>query len=80
MQNIHKSWLKVFDQYDFNLDDIYISDEIIYPDENELFKVFEMDVKEIKVVLLGQDPYHNPCQAHGLSFSVPERMLVFHLI
>ena len=45
-------------------------------DENELFKVFEMDVKEIKVVLLGQDPYHNPCQAHGLSFSVPENVSI----
>jgi uracil-DNA glycosylase len=33
--------------------------------------VFEMDVKEIRVLLLGQDPYHGPNQAHGLSFSVP---------
>ena len=31
-----------------------------------------MDVREIKVLLLGQDPYHGPGQAHGLSFSVPE--------
>lgn len=30
-----------------------------------------MDVREIKVLLLGQDPYHGPGQAHGLSFSVP---------
>ena len=30
-----------------------------------------MDVREIKVVLLGQDPYHGQGQAHGLSFSVP---------
>jgi uracil-DNA glycosylase len=30
-----------------------------------------MDVKNIKLVLLGQDPYHGPGQAHGLSFSVP---------
>jgi uracil-DNA glycosylase len=31
-----------------------------------------MDVKDIRVVLLGQDPYHGPNQAHGLSFSVPD--------
>ena len=31
-----------------------------------------MDVKDIKVLLLGQDPYHNTGQAHGLSFSVPD--------
>jgi uracil-DNA glycosylase len=31
-----------------------------------------MDVKEIRIVCLGQDPYHGPNQAHGLSFSVPD--------
>jgi len=35
-----------------------------------------MDVREIKVVLLGQDPYHGPEQAHGLSFSVPNGVAI----
>ncbi len=72
MQHIHETWQELFDQYDFDLDQIYDSNEIIYPKQDDLFKVFEMDVNDIKIVLLGQDPYHNPGQAHGLSFSVPE--------
>lgn len=43
----------------------------IYPPQNELFSAFkETSYDEVKVVLLGQDPYHGPGQAHGLSFSV----------
>ena len=45
---------------------------IIYPPEEEIFNAFELTpVDEIKVVILGQDPYHGEGQAHGLSFSVP---------
>jgi uracil-DNA glycosylase len=35
-----------------------------------------MDVREIRVLLLGQDPYHGPGQAHGLSFSVPNGVAI----
>jgi uracil-DNA glycosylase len=70
MENIHKSWKPLFDLYDFNLDELYNSGDVIYPSRENIFKVFEMDVNEIKVLLLGQDPYHNPNQANGLSFSV----------
>lgn len=70
MDNIHKSWKNLFKQYTFDLDEIYNSGDTIYPKKEHIFKVFEMDVKDIKVVLLGQDPYHNPDQANGLSFSV----------
>lgn len=70
MENIHISWKPLFSQYKFNLDDLYVSGEVIYPEKSNIFKVFEMDVNEIRVVLLGQDPYHNPNQANGLSFSV----------
>ena len=76
MQNIHSSWNELFDQYDFNLENLYSKDEVIYPKREDLFKVFEMDVREIKIVLLGQDPYHNPNQAHGLSFSVPDDIAI----
>lgn len=46
--------------------------KIIYPEGKNIFKAFEnTPFKKVKVVLLGQDPYHNPNQAMGLSFSVP---------
>ena len=43
----------------------------IYPPNNEIFAAFDMTpFAKVKVVILGQDPYHGPGQAHGLSFSV----------
>lgn len=43
----------------------------IYPDEKDIFNAFEYTpFSSLKVVLIGQDPYHGPGQAHGLSFSV----------
>ena len=45
----------------------------IYPPGSQIFKAFELTpLDNLKVVILGQDPYHGPGQAHGLSFSVPE--------
>lgn len=47
----------------------------IFPPGSQIFRAFELTpVKDVKVVILGQDPYHGPGQAHGLSFSVPENM------
>jgi uracil-DNA glycosylase len=44
----------------------------IYPPGKQIFNAFEMTpFSSLKVLLLGQDPYHRPGQAHGLSFSVP---------
>lgn len=71
MYGIHDSWKNLFNQYDINIDDIYEIGEV-YPPKTMVFKVFQMDVKAIRIVLLGQDPYHGPNQAHGLSFSVPD--------
>ncbi|RDF11829.1 uracil-DNA glycosylase [Haemophilus paraphrohaemolyticus] len=43
----------------------------IYPPQNEVFSAFSLtEFDQVKVVILGQDPYHRPNQAHGLSFSV----------
>ncbi len=43
----------------------------IYPDMHSIFNAMHMtDYNDVKVVILGQDPYHGPGQAHGLSFSV----------
>lgn len=45
----------------------------IYPPGKFIFNAFNhCPVDQTKVVILGQDPYHGPGQAHGLSFSVPE--------
>lgn len=49
------------------------SGQKIYPPGSLIFNAFELTpLSELKVVILGQDPYHGPGQAHGLSFSVPE--------
>ena len=42
----------------------------IFPSSNNVFKVFETRPEDIKVVILGQDPYYNIGQANGLAFSV----------
>ena len=77
MSYIHESWKPIFDKHNINLDEIYINNnEIIYPPKDLVYKVFSMDVKDIKIVLLGQDCYHGECQAHGLSFSVPSDMKI----
>ena len=44
---------------------------LIFPPANDIFNAFHLTpLKDVKVVILGQDPYHNENQAHGLSFSV----------
>jgi uracil-DNA glycosylase len=43
----------------------------IFPEEKDVFNAFKyVDLSEVKVVILGQDPYHGKGQAHGLAFSV----------
>ena len=49
----------------------------IYPPGNLIFSAFDScPFEKTKVVILGQDPYHGPGQAHGLCFSVPEGVMV----
>jgi len=44
----------------------------VYPKGSEIFSAFDRcPFERVRVVVLGQDPYHGPGQAHGLSFSVP---------
>jgi uracil-DNA glycosylase len=46
--------------------------KIIYPPGPQIFRAFDLcPLPKVKVVILGQDPYHGPGQAHGLCFSVP---------
>ena len=47
--------------------------KIIYPPGSQIFHAFETTpFDKVKVVIIGQDPYHGPKQAHGLSFSVQQ--------
>jgi uracil-DNA glycosylase len=67
-----KNYFKnIYEKYIFSK-----KDNIIYPSEDYIFNVFNLDINDIKVVILGQDPYYNLCKktnepfAMGLSFSV----------
>lgn len=78
--NIAPDWKKAladeFDQPYFEEIVAFIKEEkkagkTIYPAGPNIFHAFEATpLKKVKVVILGQDPYHGPKQAHGLSFSV----------
>lgn len=53
------------------LRDEYRKGKVIYPKPEEYFAAFDLTpFNDVKVVILGQDPYHGPGQAHGLCFSV----------
>ena len=80
-KTVHKSWEvflnPFFKSESFKTIESFVSEEktqgkTIYPKENDIFQVFNLvPFEAIKVVVLGQDPYHGAGQAHGLSFSVP---------
>jgi uracil-DNA glycosylase len=79
---IEESWKKIlseeFDKIYFQQIVTFLKAEksagrIIYPPGKLIFNAFDKTpFSRVKVVLLGQDPYHNKGQAHGLSFSVPD--------
>ncbi len=49
----------------------YLSGKQIYPEPKNIFNAFNLcPLNKVKVVIIGQDPYHEPGQAHGLCFSV----------
>lgn len=49
------------------------ADKVIYPHSCDIFKAFALTAfNDVRVVILGQDPYHGVGQAHGLCFSVPQ--------
>ncbi len=80
--NIHPSWKAVlsgeFEKPYFQEIRLFLRDEInagktIYPPGKLIFNAFDTTpFDDVKVVILGQDPYHQPGQAMGLCFSVPE--------
>ena len=49
----------------------YLSGKTVYPEPKNIFNAFNLcPLDKVKVVIIGQDPYHEPHQAHGLCFSV----------
>ena len=51
--------------------------KVIYPPGPLIFNALNLTpLPRVKVVVLGQDPYHGPGQSHGLSFSVPEGVAI----
>jgi len=80
---IEESWLKVlyseFEQpYFADLKAFLVEEKrqyTVYPPGSLIFNAFaHTPFDRVKVVILGQDPYHGPGQAHGLCFSVPDRV------
>ena len=85
MKPIAKSWTEFFQsiqdkEYCINLHkflDREYESNICYPPRKLLFNAFKLTpLDKVKVVIIGQDPYHEPGQAMGLSFSVPETVKV----
>ncbi len=79
---IHESW-KPYLQKEFqepyfqNLSQFLhqaYSNKVIYPSKKQVFSAFSYPFSTVKVVILGQDPYHGAGQAHGLAFSVAEKV------
>ena len=53
------------------------SNHVVYPDMYDLYNCFRYTpLSEVRAVILGQDPYHEPNQAHGLCFSVKEGVAI----
>lgn len=83
MENISTNWKNIIEKYP-KLNEIFdflqqeridFRDTLeIYPQEDKIFKSFNFfDIEKTKVVILGQDPYHGPNQATGLSFAVSNK-------
>ena len=77
---IPSEWQELLNSYlssnDFRMLEKKIADAYatttVYPTEKNIFRALELTKpKDVKVVIIGQDPYHEPGQAHGLAFSVP---------
>lgn len=76
MNNIKGHWVKFFkdnkEYIDQILSKIDFDKNIIFPKKEDIFNAYKLTpYEDIKVVIIGQDPYHNDGQAQGLAFSVP---------
>ena len=64
----HESWHPILDTYMKYLKKVLATSGQIYPPKELIFRVFQMPLEDIAVVILGQDPYHGHGQATGLAF------------
>lgn len=81
-----ESWIqyigKEFDQKYMNELELFLQSEaennkVIYPSNADIFSAFKLTpLDEVKVVIIGQDPYHGTGQAHGLCFSVKPKIKI----
>ncbi|MDP4040119.1 uracil-DNA glycosylase [Mycoplasma mycoides] len=76
MTNLHPSWnklftdLNLFDQINILINKAYSSNDIVFPKQKDVLNLFKLsDLNNIKVVIIGQDPYHDFNQANGIAFS-----------
>lgn len=70
MQEFEKPYFIALSQF---IKDEILSGQTIYPHPKNIFAALDKSpLDKVKVIILGQDPYHGPGQAHGLSFSVQE--------
>ena len=81
MLTLPGSWQSALEEYTSGADYQKLSEKIaweretqtVFPPESDVFRALKLtDLKAVKVVILGQDPYHDNGQAHGLAFSVPD--------
>jgi uracil-DNA glycosylase len=80
-KNIDKCWKPIFEKHKNLIEKIFLQIEEskphnVYPPKNQIFRVFEKNVLDIKLVLLGQDSYHGEGQANGLAFSVEKNIKI----
>src|SRR5690242_13548517 len=73
-EEINKPYIQDLKQF---LEEEKRAGKTIYPPEPLVFNAFlQTPYDQVKVVIVGQDPYHGPGQAHGLSFSVPQGIAI----
>lgn len=85
MYEPHKTWNEFFkmvgekdySEYLNHFLNVEYKNYVVYPKREDMFNAFKFTpLDKVKVVIIGQDPYHEPNQAMGLSFSVPKGVKV----
>ena len=76
LEGVHSTWLPMFDQVVTELEDIgerinaeRQTGQVLAPDSADIFRAFRQSLNDVRVVILGQDPYPTPGHAVGLAFS-----------
>lgn len=79
-EGIHEDWIDFFnaelekDYFKKLLENLYkeiiLEKNTVYPEQKNWFNVLKLSKENLKIIIIGQDPYHGENQAHGFSFSV----------